>query len=56
MNAFTKRGISPISLAIRARSFECVKYLIDNKADIMKALIQNAEYSPIFLSIKMGDV
>ena len=39
LNSLTNWGISPLSLAIKAKSFSCVQYLIDNKADIMKLKI-----------------
>ncbi len=37
INSSTKKGISPLALAIKSKSFECVKYLIDNKVDIMRS-------------------
>ena len=55
LNSQTKKGISPLALAIKSQNFDCVKYLIDNKVDIMKSQIQNSEFSPIFLSIKVGN-
>ena len=55
LNSHTKRGISPLALAIKSKNFECVKYLIDNKVDVMKSQIQNSEFSPIFLCIKAGN-
>lgn len=37
LNSPTKKGISPLALAIKSRNFDCVKYLLDNKVDIMKS-------------------
>lgn len=37
LNSVTKKGISPLALAIKSKNFECVKYLIDNKVDIMRS-------------------
>jgi|LauGreDrversion4_2_1035121.scaffolds.fasta_scaffold268735_1 ankyrin repeat protein len=37
LNSPTKKGISPLALAIKSKNFDCVKYLLDNKAEIMKS-------------------
>lgn len=39
LNANSKLGISPLTHAIRSKKLDCVKYLIDNKAEIPKGLI-----------------
>ena len=52
-NVKSRKGVSPLSLAIKSRNIECIKYLIDSKVTVIDREC-NQSSSPLFISIKMG--
>ncbi|CDW88756.1 ankyrin repeat-containing protein [Stylonychia lemnae] len=56
VNQTNKQGVSPLYLAIKSGDLKCVKYLIDRKAKVHCYDIEFAEFSPLFFSIKVGNL
>jgi ankyrin repeat protein len=56
INLTSKMGAGPLYLAIKMDKIECVKYLIDRNAFVHLYDQAQAEYSPLYQSIKLGNL
>lgn len=56
INQTSPAGIGPLYLAIKAGQLECVRYLIDEGAELYYSDPIRVDYSPVFIAVKMEQI
>ena len=56
INLTSKQGIGPLYLAIKLDKIPCVKFLVERGAFVHLYDQSQADYSPLFLCIKLGNL